>query len=61
MVFIVYWCYSSLGVNRYNITLHINITPLLHYIYNEQRCGTGTGTMGTVTFRLAEPEPELEP
>jgi hypothetical protein len=26
-----------------------------------QCCGTGTGTVGTVTFCLVEPEPELEP
>ncbi len=38
-------------------------TPPVSWIgYSQtQRCGTGTGTVGTVTFWLVEPETELEP
>ncbi len=46
------------------VEAEVNILVLLAAVQrqvpatDEQCCGTGTGTVGTVTFCLAEPEPE---
>jgi hypothetical protein len=42
----------------YMVTTGTYLVPVISK-YCMQCCGTGTGTVGTVTFCLVEPEPEL--